>query len=224
MAAQPASNAVKGYPTGDLGRRIALRRQELGLSRDEAADRAGMASSYIEYLEEQPAAAPDAAALLRLAGALKTTVRELAGGDIDLPPGLGQAGRHPKFTELTPQQCRDLLSTHGVGRLAVPIGSGPVIVPVNFSLVEGAIVFRTSPDSAPSQAVGHQVAFEVDHIDTALSQGWSVLVRGEARAVTDPDAVRRLDEQAYSAPWVGGQRELWIRIAPLSVTGRRITM
>lgn len=224
MAAHPASNTVKGRPTGDLGRRIALRREELGLSREEAADRAGMAASYIEYLEEQPTAAPGAAALLRLAGALETTVRELAGGDVDLPPGLGQAGRHPKFTELTPQECRDLLSTHGVGRLAVPIGSGPVIVPVNYSVVEGMIVFRTAPDAAPSRAEGSQVAFEVDHIDAALSQGWSVLVRGEAHAETDPDVVRRLEEQACSAPWAGGQRELWIRIAPLSVTGRRITV
>ncbi|MEU8585847.1 pyridoxamine 5'-phosphate oxidase family protein [Streptomyces sp. NPDC048664] len=215
---------MKGHPAGDLGRRIARRRQELGLSREQTADRAGMASSYVQYLEEQAPATPSAASLLRLAGALETTVRELAGGDVDLPPGLGQGGHHPKFTDLTPRECRDLLSTHGVGRLAVSIGFGPVIVPVNYSLVEGAVAFRTKPDATPARAVGSQVALEVDHIDTALSQGWSVLVRGNARAVTDPAAVRRLEEHAYSAPWVGGSRDLWIRIVPLSVTGRRITM
>ncbi|MGW9030505.1 helix-turn-helix domain-containing protein [Streptomyces sp. NPDC055722] len=224
MAEQPLSNTASNHPTGDLGRRIALRRAELGLSREETADRAGMACSYLQYLEEEPTATPGASSLLRLAGALETTVRELTGGDVDLPPGLGQAGRCPKFTELTGQECRDLLSTHGVGRLALPIGSGPVIVPVNYSFLKGAIVFRTSLHAAPSQAVGSQVAFEVDHIDEALSQGWSVLVRGDARAVTDPDSIRRLEEQAYSAPWVGGQRGLWIRIVPLSVTGRRITV
>jgi hypothetical protein len=37
--------------------------------------------------------------------------------------------------------------------------------------------------------MGSQAAFEADHIDAALSQGWSVLVRGEARTVTNPDAV-----------------------------------
>ncbi len=63
---------------------------------------------------------PGPASLLRLAGALQTTVRELTGGDIDLPPGLGRAGRHPKFTELPSEACWDLLSTHGVGRLAIP--------------------------------------------------------------------------------------------------------
>jgi nitroimidazol reductase NimA-like FMN-containing flavoprotein (pyridoxamine 5'-phosphate oxidase superfamily) len=224
MTEQASSNAAGGHPTGDLGRRLTLRREELGLTREEAADRAGMAAGYLRYLEEQPTAAPSAASLLRLAGALETTVRDLSGGDVDLPSGLGQAGRHPEFTELTTQECRELLATHGVGRLAVSTASGPVVVPVNYSVVEGTLVFRTHPQSVPAQASGSQVAFEIDHIDGALSQGWSVLVRGDARAMTDPDSVRRLEEQAYSAPWAGGRRELWIRIEPLSITGRRITV
>ncbi|MGW1047194.1 helix-turn-helix domain-containing protein [Streptomyces sp. NPDC002547] len=224
MTEQASWNAARGHPTGDLGRRIALRREELGLTREETAGRAGMAADYLRYLEEQSTAAPSAASLLRLAGALETTVRDLAGGDVDLPPGLGQAGRHPRFSELTTQECRELLSTHGVGRLAVTTDSGPVVVPVNYSVMDGTLVFRTQPHAVPAQASGSQVAFEIDHIDGALSQGWSVLVRGQARAVTDPDSIRRLEEQAYSAPWAGGQRELWIRIEPLSITGRRITV
>ncbi|MGW5609131.1 helix-turn-helix domain-containing protein [Streptomyces sp. NPDC003753] len=224
MTEQASSNAAGGHPAGDLGRRLALRRGELGLTREEAADRAGMAAGYLRYLEEQSTAAPSAASLLRLAGALQTTVRDLAGGDVDLPSGLGQAGRHPKFSELTTQECRELLSTHGVGRLAVTTASGPVVVPVNYSVMDGTLVFRTQPHAVPAQASGSQVAFEIDHIDGALSQGWSVLVRGQARAVTNPDSVRRLEEQAYSTPWAGGQRELWIRIEPLSITGRRITV
>lgn len=224
MSAQSSSNPVRGLPTGDLGRRIALRREELGLTREETAHRAGMASSYVQHLEEQPTANPGAAALLRLAGALETTVRELTGGDVDLPPGLGQAGRHPKFTELSPQECRDLVSTHGVGRLAVPSPSGPLILPVNYSVVEGVIAFRTHPGTALAQAMGCEVAFEVDHIDAALSQGWSVLVRGPASAVMDPDCVQLLKERAYSEPWAGGQRDMWIRINPLTITGRRIAV
>ncbi|WP_055491108.1 pyridoxamine 5'-phosphate oxidase family protein [Streptomyces sp. TP-A0356] len=225
MAAQASSDAVEGHhPAGNLGRRIALRREELGLTRHEAAHRAGMASSYLQYLEEQPTAAPGVSTLLRLAGALETTVLELTGGDVELPPGLGQPGRHPRFTELTPQECRDLLSTHGVGRLALHTPSGPVIVPLNYGVVGDSIIFRTAPDTVASQASGSQVAFEVDRIDAAFSQGWSVLVRGHANAVTDPDSVRRLEEQAHSKPWAGGQRDLWIRIDPLSITGRRIAV
>ncbi|MGC9542508.1 helix-turn-helix domain-containing protein [Streptomyces sp. UG1] len=212
------------HTTGDLGRRITLRREELGVTREETATRACMAPSYLQYLEEQPTAAPGVTTLLKLAGALETSVLELTGGDADLPPGPGQADQPPKFTELSTQECQDLLSTHGVGRAAVPTISGMVIVPVNYGVVGASIVFRTAPDTVPSQAPGSQVAFEVDRIDETFSQGWSVLVRGHARTVTGPDSVRRLEEQAHSTPWAGGQHDLWIRIDPIGITGRRIAV
>lgn len=224
MTEPASSHATDVRPVGDLGRRIAQRRTELGLTRQETATQAGMAPAYLQYLEEQPTAAPDAGALLRLAGALKTTVRHLTGGDTELPPGLGRAARTPRFTELTQTECRALLSTHGVGRLAAPTPSGPVVVPVNYSVIDGAIVLRTATGTTPSQAIGRQVAFEVDRIDEALSEGWSVLVRGHARAVTDPAEVGRLAERAYSAPWAGGRRDQWVSIDPTGITGRRITV
>ena len=40
---------------GDVGRRVAHRRGELGLSTDEVAERAGMDRGFLEYLESQPA-------------------------------------------------------------------------------------------------------------------------------------------------------------------------
>ncbi|WP_328341007.1 helix-turn-helix domain-containing protein [Streptomyces violaceus] len=224
MTERASSHAVEGRPAGDLGRRITQRRTELGLTRQETATQAGMAPAYLQYLEERPTADPGAGTLLRLAGALKTTVWHLTGGDTELPPGLGRASRTPRFTELTEAECRSLLSTHGVGRLAVPTDSGPVVLPVNYSVVDGAIVFRTDLGTTPAEAAGHQVAFEVDRIDESFSEGWSVLVRGPARAVTDPDEVARLAEQAYSTPWAGGRRELWLRVEPVAVTGRRITV
>ncbi|MGW6543718.1 helix-turn-helix domain-containing protein [Streptomyces massasporeus] len=224
MTERASSHAVEGRPRGDLGRRIAQRRTELGLSRQEAASRAGMAPAYLQYLEERPPADPGAGTLLRLAGALKTTVWHLTGGDTELPPGLGRAARTPRFTELTEAECRALLSAHGVGRLAVPEDAGPVVVPVNYSVVDGGIVFRTEPGTTPARADGHQVAFEADRIDEAFSEGWSVLVRGPATTVTDEDEVARLEEQAFSTPWAGGRRELWLRIEPVAVTGRRITV
>ncbi|WP_155056070.1 pyridoxamine 5'-phosphate oxidase family protein [Streptomyces blattellae] len=224
MGDRVPSRATQAAPVGDLGRRLAQRRTELGLSREETAARAGMAPGYLQYVEEHPTAAPGAGVLHMLAEALHTTVTDLTGGDAELPPGAGQGVRHARLTELTPRECRTLLSTHGVGRIAVPTVTGPVIVPVNYSVVDGAVVFRTEPGSTPSQAAGCQVAFEVDRIDDAFSQGWSVLVRGHARAVTDPDEARRLDEQAYSGPWAGGRRDQWVRIDTYGVTGRRITV
>lgn len=222
MPEQIPSNAAEGSPAGDLGRRIAVRRSALGLSRQETADRAGMAVSYLQYLEEYPGAAPAGGVLRGLAEVLSTTVTDLTGGGTDLQPGPGRAGSDPEFTELTVPECRALLSTHGVGRVAVPTVSGPVVVPVNYSVVDGAVVYRTAPGTTPSQAAGCQVAFEIDRIDDAFGEGWSVLLLGRARTVTDPDDVGRLAERAFSTPWAGGRREEWVRIDPLSITGRRI--
>jgi nitroimidazol reductase NimA-like FMN-containing flavoprotein (pyridoxamine 5'-phosphate oxidase superfamily) len=216
-------NVAEGSPTGDLGRRIAVRRTALDLSREETAAQAGVAASYLQYLEEFPGSAPGRGVLLRLAEVLHTTVTDLAGGDSDLTPGDGRAGSDPTFTELTVQECRELLSTHGMGRVARPTVSGPVIVPVNYSVVDGAIVYRTAPGAMPSRAAGCQVTFEIDRIDEAFAEGWSVLALGRARAVTDADDVRRLTEHAFSTPWAGGSREEWVRIDALSLTGRRIT-
>jgi nitroimidazol reductase NimA-like FMN-containing flavoprotein (pyridoxamine 5'-phosphate oxidase superfamily) len=183
-----------------------------------------MAPGYLQYLEEYPGASPGSGVLRGLAEALETTVRDLTGGDTELPHGLRQPAPTADLIELSVPECRALLGTHGVGRIAVPTASGPVVVPVNYSLVDGAVVFRTEPGSTPAQASGCQVAFEVDRIDDAFSRGWSVLVRGHARTVTDPDEVHRLAQGARSAPWAGGHRDEWVRIDPLVITGRRIAV
>lgn len=228
---QPDSDEVVTFaapPTGsrnpgDIGRRVAVERRRHGLSREETAGRARMSAEYLRYLEETPAD-PTLATLIRLADALGTTVAALRGGGIDLPPGQGHALLHPQLRDLSPEECRTLLSTHGVGRIAVSASDGrPVVVPVNYEVVDDAIVFRTAPDSVTAAAAETEIAFEVDHVDEALSQGWSVLAVGPASVVTDPEAVRRLVHHAHTTPWAGGEREMWLSIRPTSLTGRRIT-
>jgi nitroimidazol reductase NimA-like FMN-containing flavoprotein (pyridoxamine 5'-phosphate oxidase superfamily) len=211
----------RGPNPGDIGRRVAAERERQGLSREEAARRAAMAPDYLAYLEERPAD-PSLATLIRLASALGTSVAALRGGGIDLPPGQGHALLHPELRDLSPDECRALLSTHGVGRVAVSTPDGPAVVPVNYEVIDDAIVYRTMPDSVPAAAVGTQVAFEVDHVDEAMSQGWSVLLVGPARVVTEPDVVRRLAGHAHTEPWAGGKREMWVSIQPKRLTGRRI--
>ncbi|WP_326790191.1 pyridoxamine 5'-phosphate oxidase family protein [Streptomyces sp. NBC_00151] len=209
---------------GDIGRRVAVERRRQGLSREETAGRARMSPGYLAYVEERPAD-PSLATLIRLADALGTTVPALRGGGTDLPPGQGQALLHPQLRDLGPDECRALLSTHGVGRVAVQASDGrPAVVPVNYDVVDDAIVFRTAPGSVIAAAAGTaEVAFEVDHVDEALSQGWSVLAVGLADVVTDPGAVGRLARHAHTAPWAGGERDMWVSIRPASLTGRRIT-
>ncbi|WP_255947518.1 helix-turn-helix domain-containing protein [Streptomyces odontomachi] len=213
--------AGTGHIRGDMGRRVATRREQLGLSREDVAARSGSAPGYLQYVEEH-AASPGMGFLLRLADALETTVDELTGSNVDLPPGLGQAARRARLVDLSPEECRSLLGTHGVGRVAVTTASGPAILPVNYVVVDGDLAFRTSPEAQPAQAAGHDVAFEIDHIDDALSQGWSVLAVGPARAVTDAAAIRRLQDEAYTTPWAGDERNLWVAVTPVRLTGRRI--
>ncbi|MET8582371.1 pyridoxamine 5'-phosphate oxidase family protein [Streptomyces collinus] len=220
-AGAPRSSVPSG--PGDIGRRVAVERRRRGLSREETAGRARMSPYYLAYLEERPAD-PTSAALVRLADALGTTVAALRGGGVDLPPGQGHALLHPRLRDLSPEECRTLLSTHGVGRIAVSASDGhPVVVPVNYEVVDDAIVFRTAPDSVTARAAETEVAFEVDQVDDALSRGWSVLAVGPARVVTDPEAVTGLARRAHTTPWAGGEREMWVSIRPVSLTGRRIT-
>lgn len=213
----------KAGPVGDIGRRLALRREELGLTHEQVAKRAGIAPGYLQYVEEQPSAVPGPTFLLRVAEALETTVPRLRGADAGLPPGMGEAAAHPVFTDMAPGECLALLSDHGVGRIAVTADDGPAILPVNYDMVNGAVVFRTAPGSALALAAGREVAFEVDRIDEALSEGWSVLVLGVAVEVTDAEDVAAVRARAHTPPWAGGDRPVWMRVEPVRITGRRIT-
>ncbi|HEY3683542.1 MAG TPA: helix-turn-helix transcriptional regulator [Streptosporangiaceae bacterium] len=63
---------------GDLARRIAARREELGLTRETVARRAGMGPGYLGHLEEH-ATMPTWETLRRVAAALETTPGVLLG-------------------------------------------------------------------------------------------------------------------------------------------------
>jgi nitroimidazol reductase NimA-like FMN-containing flavoprotein (pyridoxamine 5'-phosphate oxidase superfamily) len=204
---------------GDLARRVTHRRTELGLSTEELAKRAGIDAWFLAYFEQSPDSSLSSGSLLRLATALDTTPLDLEGGQVDRPPGSGRAGPHPVLESLTSEQCQEHLAAGGVGRIVLSTGSGPMAVPVNFAFADGAVIFRTSDGMIAN--VSGVVAFEVDHIDEAMSEGWSVLVRGHARRIEDPEerlAAARLDIE----PWAGGARLNVIRIEPFEITGRAV--
>ncbi|MFI7324826.1 helix-turn-helix domain-containing protein [Streptomyces rubiginosohelvolus] len=206
---------------GDLGRRIAARRLQLGLSRQDVALRAGAAPGYIEYVEEQPAT-PGVGFLLRLADALETTVQELSGGVGDLPPAVGRGARRARMVELGEAMCWTRLGDHGVGRVALTLEDGPVVLPVNYQVLDGEVMFRTGDDSPPAAAADTEIAFEADHFDDAFSRGWSVLIVGSVRPVADDDASQQLREAAFSTPWAGQEREHVMLLGARRITGRRI--
>jgi transcriptional regulator with XRE-family HTH domain len=214
MAVRP-----RGQRVGDLARRVSRRRTELGLSTEDLAKRAGMDPWYLAYFEQSSDTELSIGALRRLAIALDTTPTALEGGQVDCPPGADRAGPHPTLESLTPEQCEDHLAGGGVGRIILSTGSGPVALPVNFAFAHGAVLFRTS-DEMIARVAG-VVAFEVDHIDDTMSEGWSVLVRGHARPIQGPGdglVVAPVDIE----PWAGGDRPNVVRITPFEMTGRAI--
>ena len=130
--------------------------------------------------------------------------------------------RPPVVTRLLPAECRRLIAPGGVGRIAFGTTSGPIVLPVNFAVVAGTIVIRTGEGSIIEGHADDRVAFEVDHLDEALCQGWSVLVRGSAHRVAHPAELRHVRRDTAVWPWPGGDRDVYVRIIPDRVTGRRI--
>ena len=214
-AAPPA-----GKP-GDLGTRVSGRRKELKLSRCQLAGLAGLSVPYLEYLETH-SARPTREALQQLAAALQTTPETLLGADRDQPPSQAGPSSRPVLQRLTAAECYDLLSPGGVGRVAFTTADGPVVLPVNYAMVGHTVIFRTAPDTLLAGYLDGPAGFEVDCLDEALSQGWSVLVTGRAVRVRSEAEVRHLEQHARIRPWAGGARDVYVRITPRKITGRRI--
>jgi transcriptional regulator with XRE-family HTH domain len=226
MAAFQASGTehVQDWPAppdpGDLSRRLVQRRTELRLSVAQVAERARMSVRYLEYLERFPAR-PSPGTLRHLAAALRTTPAALLGAGGDLPAGHGLPAAQ-RIEQLSQTECRRLIAPGGIGRIGLVTSSGPLILPVNFAVVAATIVLRTSAGSTLAAHAFESVAFEVDHIDEALGQGWSVLVRGEAHPVLQLEERRNLTARTDLRPWPLGDHELYIRIVPSRITGRRL--
>ena len=126
-----------------------------------------------------------------------------------------------QFQELTDEECLELLSFKRFGRVAYDDG-GPVVLPVNYVVDSGTVLFRTSPYSSLGQHVrSGQAAFEVDDIDDATGAGWSVLVRGPARYVESTDLP---EPEARPTSWRDREGAQWlhVRITPRSMSGRRV--
>jgi len=125
--------------------------------------------------------------------------------------------------ELTAAECLDLLHRGVVGRVAVSTPIGPRIVPVNYAVHEGAIVFRTRPYSElGTYGRGTDLAFETDHLDYETREGWSVVAIGRSESVDDPDELDEIRSRWDPTPWVGGRRGLYLKIRWRDLTGRRL--
>lgn len=126
------------------------------------------------------------------------------------------------MSEIPPAECLSLLHRTEVGRVAFVGRTGLVIHPVNFLVDHDTIVVRTSPYTLLAESSSGEVAFEVDELDAWLSSGWSVLVTGRCAPVDDPDEAAALRKSDLLNPWADGQRNLFLRITPQRISGRRV--
>ena len=123
---------------------------------------------------------------------------------------------------LSPGECLSLLEPGGIGRVGFGSAEGVVILPVNFAVVGKTIIFRTAPDTLLAAYGNAPVSFEADRLDEACREGWSVLVQGHAHKVTSEHEVQGLEHATNLAPWAAGARDVYVRITPTRISGRRI--
>ncbi|MFJ6391089.1 pyridoxamine 5'-phosphate oxidase family protein [Streptomyces sp. NPDC091972] len=93
-------------------------------------------------------------------------------------------------------------------------------------LIDGEIVIRTHAGAAltsrtrQATEAGVVVADEADLIDPDTHLGWSVVVTGFARLVTEPTELARY--RALLRPWLDRTMDYAVRIHPDLVTGMRL--
>ncbi len=135
-------------------------------------------------------------------------------------PELGTQERTLRMLSAT--ECFELLEPGGIGRVGFASPDGIMMLPVNFAVTGKTIVFRTAPDTLLALHADAQVSFEVDRLDEALREGWSVLLQGRGHKVTDESEVQYLEDGTHLEPWAVGARDVYVRIAPTLISGRRI--
>jgi nitroimidazol reductase NimA-like FMN-containing flavoprotein (pyridoxamine 5'-phosphate oxidase superfamily) len=123
---------------------------------------------------------------------------------------------------LSPAECFDLLEPGGIGRVGFATADGIMMLPVNFAVTAKSVIFRTAPDTLLALYANAQVSFEADCLDETLHAGWSVLVQGRAHEVTEERQVEQLQNRTNLQPWAAGARDVYVRITPTRISGRRI--
>lgn len=120
-------------------------------------------------------------------------------------------------------EALSLLGSVDMGRIVFTRDALPAIRPVNHAVLGGHLVIRTHEGAALARAVGPDgavVAYEADSIDPATHQGWSVVVTGVARLVTDPVRARRYERLV--APWLTSPMKYAVLLSLDEVDGFRM--
>ncbi|MGO8871047.1 MAG: pyridoxamine 5'-phosphate oxidase family protein [Acidimicrobiales bacterium] len=130
----------------------------------------------------------------------------------------------PVMEVLGTDQCTELLRQVPVGRVAITVDALPVVLPVNFAVVDDTIVFLTIPGTKLTAATANAVvAFEVDSYEADGRSGWSVVVQGIASEVTDSIELEKILAVGIESWALDGQADHAVRIELHTLSGRRFT-
>lgn len=108
-----------------------------------------------------------------------------------------------------------------VGRIAFVERGAPMILTVNYVLDGESVVYRTHAGSRLSVLDGETVAFEAGEVQPLGRSGWSVVIQGRARAVSDPKEIDDLRRGPLRS-WAWRAADQWMRISIDTIAGRRI--
>ena len=126
--------------------------------------------------------------------------------------------------DLTEGECLTLLRSTSVGRIVFTSHAMPAIRPVNHLVDARSIIIRTHLGAAivsrTAGASGVVVSYEADDLDPVRHTGWSVIVTGLARLVTDPESIERYSAQLE--PWIAGEMDYVVSIDPRFISGIRL--
>ncbi len=127
-----------------------------------------------------------------------------------------------RLWELNEEECRELLGTAVIGRLAFTEGALPAVQPVHFALLGSHIVIPTRPGSKVAAATANTVvAFEADDFDPQTRTGWSVTAVGPSRLLTDQREMAELDDLGLR-PWAPTADRCYIAVRTSIWHGRRL--
>lgn len=137
----------------------------------------------------------------------------------DRPVSVGR-GLRRVTVEIDRDEAMWLLAGTPYGRVVFTRDALPAIKPVNHLVDDGEVIVRTRLTSAVRAASTTVVAYQADDIDPVRHVGWSVVVTGFARTVTDPVRVARYEKLV--ALWADPDVDTVIAIEPGIVTGLRL--
>ncbi|RGE16838.1 pyridoxamine 5'-phosphate oxidase family protein [Leucobacter sp. wl10] len=122
------------------------------------------------------------------------------------------------IVELSESECWARLGTQRVGRLVTSVGEVIDVVPINFVVDGKSVVFRTAAGSKLVElTINSSVLFEVDEFDE--SEGWSVVVRGDARAIESETEIASVEKLPLT-PFVSTLKPTFVRVEVEGLTGR----